>query len=54
VGAELRAMMPWSEEGKRKSAGAGEPESRGEETRTRTEVPRRQPSGARVPDPLRR
>jgi ketol-acid reductoisomerase len=54
VGAELRAMMPWSEEGKRKSAGAGEPESRGEETRTRTEVPRRQSSGARVPDPLRR
>jgi hypothetical protein len=54
VGAELRAMMPWSEEGKRKSAGAGEQENRGEETRVRSEAARRQPSGARVPDPLRR
>ena len=48
VGAELRAMMPWSEEGKRQ-AGASEEAARG-----RSEAPRRQPAGARVPDPLPR
>ncbi len=45
VGAELRAMMPWSEEGKRQ-AGASEETARG-----RSEAPRRQPAGAGVPDP---
>jgi ketol-acid reductoisomerase len=48
VGAELRAMMPWSEEGKRQASASEEA------TRGRSEAPRRQPAGARVPDPLPR
>jgi ketol-acid reductoisomerase len=57
VGAELRAMMPWSEEGKKAASGAaGQRGSKGtpDDVRSRSEPPRRQPPAPRVPGPVPR